>query len=143
MLRVCIRTGIRTIQKICETLQGCMHSHKATSKHETLKADTTTSTKRAPSSSPDKNAHDHTVTQTVHTMPSFSHTLQSHCTAFQAICETELLSNSHTLRQHNGFCSEELAAVASPASLTGCIKTRPALHGLLCTPSTYQSIIFL
>lgn len=31
-----------------------------------------------------KNAHNHTLTQTVHTMPSFSHTLQSHCTAFQA-----------------------------------------------------------
>lgn len=38
MLRVCIRAGIRTIRKNCETLQGCMHSHKATSKHETLKA---------------------------------------------------------------------------------------------------------
>lgn len=79
--------------------------------------------------------HNHTVAQTVHTMPSFSHTLQSHCTAFQAAfllckaaCETELLSDSHP--QYNGFCLEELAAVTSLASTTGCIKPQLPLPAL-------------
>lgn len=86
----------------------------------------------APSSVSHKDAynHNHTAAQTVRTMPSFSRTLQSHCTAFQAAfllckaaCETELLSDSHP--QYNGFCLEELAAVTSLASTTGCIKPQP------------------
>lgn len=85
--------------------------------------------------------HNHTAAQTVHTMPSFSHTLQSHCTAFQAAfllckaaCETELLSDSHP--QYNGFCLEELAAVTSLASTTGCIKPQlpPPALSTLCAP---------
>lgn len=63
----------------------------------------------------------------------------------KAACETELLSHSHPLRQHNGFCLEGLAAVTSLATMTGCIKAQPPqlVLSTLYTPSTHRSIIFL
>lgn len=63
----------------------------------------------------------------------------------KAACETELLSHSHPLRQHNGFCLEGLAAVTSLATTTGCIKAQlpQPVPSTLYTPSTHRSIIFL
>lgn len=54
----------------------------------------------------------------------------------KAACETPLLSQSHTQQQHNGFCSEDLEAVTSPATLTTCIKTQQP-QPVLCSLQTH------
>lgn len=92
---VCRHEGwIRAIRKICKTLLSCAlfdmqkQSHKEKKKKSILKITKhwRDSILQHPLHSPTKNAHshNHTVTQTVHTMPSFSSTFQSHRTACQA-----------------------------------------------------------